>query len=84
MACLSDFIADTAYNSPNWGRAMNDHGTRYVTKDGDDSNDGFSWESPLPTVEAAIERLPTRGAGSDLHHGGTIRVGAGRFVEENP
>jgi len=55
---------------------------RYVSKDGNDSYDGYSWGSAKLTVRAALESLPTfAGASGILAHYGTINVGRGTFDE---
>ncbi len=60
-----------------------DHGSRYVTLDGNDAKDGFSWDNPLRTVAAAVASLPTGGRGRQARHYGQVEIGEGLFVESD-
>ncbi len=66
------------------GPPRTDLKTRYVTTDGNNSDDGLTWETAFLTIEAAIADLPTVGSGGTLRHTGIIRIGPGLFTENNP
>lgn len=59
-------------------------GVQYVSKDGNDSNDGLSWQKAKLTVAAAVTALPTKtaGLGSEVITAGTVFLGMGTFVEQ--
>lgn len=54
---------------------------QYVSKSGNDSNDGLSWPSAKLTVAAAIAALPEEGTNPNIHRAGRIYVGPGQFTE---
>ncbi len=58
-----------------------DFGIRYVTVDGDDANDGKTWDSSLLTVATAVDSLPAVGSGKQRRHAGKVNIGAGLFDE---
>lgn len=47
----------------------------YVSVDGDDGNDGLSFGTALASIQTAVDALAAL-------NGGTVRVGAGTFVED--
>ena len=55
--------------------------TRYVTKNGNDSNDGKSWDKAKLTIRNAVESLPEEGTGGSARKAGDIYIGEGLFVE---
>lgn len=55
--------------------------TRYVTKNGNDANDGKSWDKAKLTIRNAVESLPEEGSGIAARKGGDIHIGQGLFVE---
>ena len=55
--------------------------TRYVTKNGNDSNDGKSWDKAKLTIRNAVESLPEEGAGGSARKAGDIYIGEGLFIE---
>jgi len=64
------------------GSPLVDVSNQYVTEEGDNSNDGFSWESAVASVAAAVDGLPIiSGATGQDRHAGVINVGPGTFTE---
>ena len=57
--------------------------TRYVSKKGDDGNDGLSWQSAKLTVRAAVESLPEEGFSVQRRKSGDIYIDEGEFIEED-
>ncbi len=54
----------------------------YVTKEGNDRNDGLSWQTAKLTVAGAVASLPHYGSlGSGGTHYGVVHIGPGVFVE---
>lgn len=51
--------------------------TTYVTTDGDDANDGLSWDKAKATIQAAIDAIPLGPDG--ISRPGIVEIGGGTF-----
>jgi hypothetical protein len=73
----AEHVSDHNVIHPFLNLETNDNDIRYVSRNGNDSNDGTSWGSAKLTVASAIASLPLN---SSTRHGKVI-VGRGTFVE---
>ena len=54
---------------------------RFVSMDGNDNNDGVSWDTAKKTIEAAVLSLPMGGGRpGNMRHAGNIDIAAGTYV----
>jgi hypothetical protein len=56
---------------------------RYVSKDGNDSNSGYSWGDAKLTIKGAVKSLPIEGT-TNCHHNGRVFIAPGNYVQSDP
>ncbi len=56
---------------------------RYVTKHGNDNNDGLSWQTAKLTVNGAVSSLPDEASGVEQRKHGDVFIANGKYIEDD-